>query len=79
MRALTTGCVRIPRLLGSTREKVADNGPMAQKEPVQILRAEDDEVVTTPIETVQRVTRTQQVTLAAVLLLGAAYIEWRRR
>ena len=62
-----------------TREKVADNGPLAQKEPVQILRAEDDEVVTTPIETVQRVTRTQQVTLAAVLLLGAAYIEWRRQ
>lgn len=62
----------------ATQEPVDPNGPMAQKEPVQILRAEDDEVVTTPLDTVQRVTRTQQVTLAAALLLAAAYIEWRR-
>lgn len=54
-------------------------GPEVQKEPVQILRAEDDETVTVPIDTVQRVTQSGQTTLAAVLLLGAAYIEWRRR
>ena len=64
----------------ATQDQPVDpNGPTAQKEPVQILRAEDDEVVTTPMETVQRVTRTQQVTLAAALLLAAAYIEFRRR